>query len=141
MILTRRDASIEHLQRVPLFSACSRDELRKLSRRTTDIPVTEGHVLVKEGDRGSEFFVIVDGRARVSRRGRNVGELGPGDFFGELALLIDAPRNATVTALTPMEAIVLSRKEFDAALADAPRLTRRIMAGMASRLAEYDSRV
>jgi CRP/FNR family transcriptional regulator, cyclic AMP receptor protein len=141
MILTRRDASIEHLQRVPLFSACSRDELRRLSRRTTDIPVAEGHVLVKEGDRGSEFFVIVDGRARVSRRGRNVGELGPGDFFGELALLIDAPRNATVTALTPMEAIVLSRKEFDAALADAPRLTRRIMAGMASRLAEYDSRV
>jgi len=138
--MARHDAYIDHLARVPLFSACSKDELRKLSRRTTDIPVPEGHVLVNEGERGLEFFVIVSGRAKVSRRGRKVGEVGPGDFFGELALLIDADRNATVTALTPMEAIVLSRREFEAALADAPRMTRRIMAGMATRLAEFDSK-
>ena len=137
----KRDAYIEHLQRVPLFSACSVDELRKVSRRTTDIPVPEGRTLVNEGDRGLEFFVIVGGRAKVSRRGRKVGELGPGDFFGELSLLVDAPRNATVTALTPMETIVLSRKEFDAALADAPRMTRKIMSGMAARLAEFDAKV
>jgi len=136
----RRDAYIEHLTQVPLFSACSRDELEKLAKRTTDIPIAEGHVLVKEGDRGLEFFVIVSGLAKVSRRGRKVGELGPGDFFGELALLIDSNRNATVTALTPMEAIVLSRREFEAALADAPRMTRKIMAGMARRLAEFDSK-
>jgi CRP-like cAMP-binding protein len=139
--MARRDAYIDHLTQVPLFSACSRDELRKLSRRTTDIPIAEGHVLVKEGERGLEFFVIVSGRAKVSRKGRKVGEVGPGDFFGELALLIDADRNATVTALTPMEAIVLSRREFEAALADAPRMTRKIMSGMARRLAEYDSKV
>ena len=139
--MARRDAYIEHLTQVPLFRACSRDELGKLARRTTDIPVPEGHVLVKEGERGLEFFVIVNGRAKVSRRGRKVGELGPGDFFGELALLIDADRNATVTALTPMEAIVLSRREFEAALADAPRMTRKIMSGMAQRLADLDSRV
>lgn len=139
--MARHDAYIAHLTQVPLFSACSRDELRKLSRRTTDIPIAEGHTLVKEGERGLEFFVIVSGRARVSRKGRKVGELGPGDFFGELALLIDADRNATVTALTPMEAIVLSRREFEAALADAPRMTRKIMSGMARRLAEYDSKL
>lgn len=139
--MARRDAYIEHLTQVPLFSACSQDELRKLSRRTTDIPIVEGHTLVKEGERGLEFFVIVTGRAKVSRKGRKVGELGPGDFFGELSLLIDADRNATVTALTPMEAIVLSRREFEAALADAPRMTRKIMSGMARRLAEYDSKV
>ena len=138
--MARRDAYIDHLTQVSLFSACSKDELRKLARRTTDIPVPEGHVLVKEGDRGLEFFVIVSGRAKVSRTGRKVGELGPGDFFGELALLIDSNRNATVTALTPMEAIVLSRREFEAALADAPRMTRKIMAGMARRLAEFDSK-
>ena len=139
--MARRDSYIEHLTQVPLFSACSQDELRKLSRRTTDIPIPEGHVLVKEGERGVEFFVIVSGRAKVSRRGRKVGELGPGDFFGELALLIDSGRNATITALTPMEAIVLSRREFEAAVAEAPRMTRKIMSGMASRLAEFDSRV
>ena len=139
--MARRHSYIEHLTQVPLFSACSQDELRKLSRRTTDIPIAEGHTLVKEGERGLEFFVIVSGRAKVSRKGRKVGELGSGDFFGELALLIDADRNATVTALTPMEAIVLSRREFEAALADAPRMTRKIMSGMARRLAEYDSKV
>jgi CRP-like cAMP-binding protein len=139
--MARRDAYIEHLGRVPLFSACSKDELRRLSRRTTDIPVPEGQALVNEGERGLEFFVIVNGRAKVSRRGRKVGEVGPGDFFGELALLIDADRNATVTALTPMETIVLSRREFEAALADAPRMTRKIMSGMAARLAEFDSRL
>jgi CRP-like cAMP-binding protein len=139
--MARRDSYIEHLTQVPLFSACSQDELRKLSRRTTDIPIAAGHTLVKEGERGLEFFVIVSGRAKVSRKGRKVGELGPGEFFGELALLIDAGRNATVTALTPMEAIVLSRREFDAALADAPRMTRKIMSGMARRLAEYDAKV
>jgi CRP-like cAMP-binding protein len=136
--VARRDAYIKHLSEVPLFSACSQDELRRLARRTTDIPVTDGQVLTKESERGLEFFVIVAGRAKVTRRGRKVGELGPGDFFGELALLIDAPRNATVTAVTPMEAIVLSRREFDAALAEAPRMTRKIMTGMAKRLAELD---
>ena len=139
--MARHDAYIEHLTQVPLFSACSKDELRKLARRTTDIPVPEGQVLCKEGERGLEFFVVVSGRANVTRRGRKVGELGPGDFFGELALLVDADRNATVTALTPMEAIVLSRREFEAALADAPRMTRKIMSGMARRLSEFDSRV
>jgi CRP-like cAMP-binding protein len=139
--MARRDAYIEHLAQVPLFSACSQDELRKLARRTTDIPVTEGHVLCREGDRGLEFFVIVNGTAKVSRKGRKVGELGPGDFFGELSLLVDADRNATVTAVTPMEAIVLSRRDFEAALADAPRLTRKIMQGMARRLADLDSKV
>jgi CRP-like cAMP-binding protein len=137
----RKDAYIDHLMNVPIFSACSRDELRKVARRTTDIPIAEGQVLVKEGDRGLEFFVIVNGRATVSRHGQEVGELGPGDFFGELALLIDAERNATVTALTPMEAIVLGRREFEAALAEAPHMTRKIMSGMARRLAEFDSKV
>ena len=139
--MARRDSYIDHLARVPLFSACSKEELRALSRATTDIPVAQGQVLVREGERGLEFFVIVNGTAKITRKGRKVGEIGPGAFFGELALLIDSDRNATVTALTPMEAIVLSRREFDAALADAPRMTRKIMAGMAARLAELDSKV
>ena len=139
--MARRDSYIEHLTQVPLFSACSQEELRKVAKHTTDIPVTEGHVLCREGDKGLEFFVIVSGRARVSRKGRKVGELGPGDFFGELSLLIDADRNATVTALTPMEAIVLSRRDFEATLADAPRMARKIMSGMARRLSEFDSRL
>jgi CRP-like cAMP-binding protein len=139
--MARPDPYIEHLARVPLFRACTTTELRRLARRTTAIPAAPGRVLVKEGDRGLEFFVIVDGSARVSRHGCTVAQLGPGDFFGELALLIDRPRNATVSALSPMEVIVLSRREFDAALVEAPGMARRLMAGMARRLAELDAKV
>jgi CRP/FNR family transcriptional regulator, cyclic AMP receptor protein len=139
--MARRSAYLEHLARVPLFSNCTKQELRSLARRTTDIPVKEGQVLVKEGELGYEFFVLIEGRARVSRGGRKVGELGPGEFFGELALLERVPRNATITALTPGEAIVLTRDDFDAAIAEAPGMTRKLMIGMARRLRELDKKV
>jgi CRP/FNR family cyclic AMP-dependent transcriptional regulator len=141
MVRKSRNAYLEHLSKVPLFSGCSQAELRALARRTTDIPVSPGSVLVKEGELGYEFFVITDGRAKVSRGGRKVGELGAGDFFGELALLERVPRNATVTALSDMEAIVLTRNDFDAALAEAPGMARKLMVGMARRLRELDAKV
>lgn len=136
-----KNAYLEHLAQVPLFSGCSKTELRNLARRTTDIPVPAGEVLVTEGQSGYEFFVITEGRAKVTRKGRKVGEVGPGGFFGELALLERAPRNATVTAITDMEVIVLTRADFDAALAEAPGMTRKLMVGMARRLRELDARV
>lgn len=139
--MSRRSAYLEHLLRVPVFSNCTKQELRHLARRTTDIPIEPGQVLVNEGELGYEFFVIISGRAKVTRAGHKVGELGPGDFFGELALLDKAPRNATVTAITPMEAIVLTRADFDAAIAEAPGMTRKVMTGMAHRLRQLDQRV
>ncbi len=132
---------VRHFQSVPLFAQVSKRGIRSVIQAATEMDVAAGKDLVRQGERGRHLFVILWGTATVIRDGRRVAELGPGDFFGELALLIDAPRNATVTALTPMEAIVLSRKEFDAALADAPRMTRKIMKGMATRLAEFDSKV
>ncbi len=141
MVRKSRNAYLEHLARVPLFSGCSQAELRALARRTTDIPITAGSVLVTEGHLGYEFFVITEGRAKVSRSGRKVGELGTGDFFGELALLERVPRNATVTAISDMEAIVLTRADFDAALAEAPGMARKLMVGMARRLRELDAKV
>lgn len=139
--MARRSAYLQHLARVPLFSACSQDELRRVARNTTDIAVAAGQVLVREGQRGYEFFVIVDGRAEVSRLGRPVAQLGPGDFFGELALLDRAPRDATVTALTAMEVVVITKTEFDTVLAEAPRMTTKLLAGMARRLRQLDERV
>ncbi len=115
--------------------------LRPSYRHPAEIPAPEGHDLVREGAPGLEFYLVVDGHAKVTRRGRKVGELGPGSFFGELAVLVDRPRNATVTALGPMEVIVLTRREFTAALEEAPRLSRKIMTGMAARLADADSKL
>src|SRR5215217_247391 len=88
------------LKEVPLFSECSKKELRNVSRRAHDRQVAPGEVLVREGDAGDSFYVVVVGLAEVHRGGHKVGVVGPGDFFGDLALLDPAPRNATVTART-----------------------------------------
>jgi CRP/FNR family transcriptional regulator, cyclic AMP receptor protein len=138
--MTRKNY-LEHLARVPLFSECSKQELQRLARRTTDIPIDAGQAIIKEGRTGLEFFVIVGGQAEVTRKGKTVGRLGPGDFFGELALLDNSPRDATITALTPMEVIVLTRAEFNAALAEVPAMTRKLMTGMARRLRQLDELV
>lgn len=136
--MPRRNTYLDHLARVPLFSRCSQDELKRLARRTTDIHVDAGDTLTREGRAGYEFFVVIDGWAEVSRKGKPVAELGPGDFFGELALLDRGLRDATVTAVTPMEVIVLAQGDFDAALEEAPRMTRKLLAGMARRLRDLD---
>ena len=138
--MPRRDAFIDHLAQVPLFSACSRKDLGTVARRADDVSVDAGKQLVTEGTAGHEFFVIMEGTARVSRNGRKVAELGPGDAFGELALLDKAPRNATVTAETPMKLVVLGQREFAGILDEVPGFARKLLAGMAHRLREADAK-
>ena len=100
-----------------------------------------GEPLVREGDVGHEFYIIVDGKATVSRGGRELATLGPGDFFGELALLDGHRRNATVTSATPLDVLCVGQQEFAALLSDLPQLSRKLLTGMARRLHELDSRV
>jgi CRP/FNR family transcriptional regulator, cyclic AMP receptor protein len=138
--MSRRDAFLDHLAQVPLFSALSRKELALVARRAEDVKVDPGRVLVSEGSTGSEFFVIIEGTANVTRRGRKVASLGPGDAFGELALLDKAPRNATVTALTPMEVVVLGQREFGGLIDEVPGFARKLLAGMARRLRDQDAK-
>ena len=136
--MARRDAFIDHLQQVPLFAACSRKDLQLVARRAEDVRVAAGKTLISEGETGHEFFVILDGRARVSRRGRKIAELGPGDAFGELALLEKAPRNSTIVAETDMELVVLGQREFAGIVDEVPGFARKLLAGMAKRLREAD---
>jgi CRP-like cAMP-binding protein len=137
--MARRDAFTEHLASVPLFSACSKKELATVARRAEDVSVEPGKVLVREGAAGAEFFVIVEGTAEVSRHGHKVAELGPGAFFGDLALLDKAPRNATVTAVTPMELVVLGQREFAGIIDEVPGFAHKLLAGLAHRLRQYDA--
>jgi CRP-like cAMP-binding protein len=137
--MPRHDAFLSHLAEVPLFSALSKKELGLVARRAEDVKVDPGRVLVTEGSTGSEFFVIIDGTAKVSRRGRKGATLGPGAAFGELALLDRAPRNATVTAETPMELVVLGQREFGGIIDEVPGFSRKLLAGMARRLREADA--
>jgi len=136
--MTRRSEYLEHLARVPLFSACNKAELRSLAKRTNDIKIDAGQVIIREHQGAYEFFVVIEGQAEVSRDGKRVAIIGPGDFFGELALLDRGLRNATVTALTPMEIIVLPQWDFEQALDEAPRMTRKLLTGMARRLRALD---
>jgi CRP-like cAMP-binding protein len=138
--MARQDAFIEHLQQVPLFSACSKRDLQLVARRAEDVRVAAGKVLVNEGETGHEFFVIIDGSARVTRRGKRVATLGAGSAFGELALLDKAPRNATVIAETPMELVVLGQREFAGIIDEVPGFSRKLLAGMANRLREADAK-
>jgi len=138
--MSRRDAFLNHLAQVPLFSALSKKELQLVARRAEDVRVDPGRILVSEGSTGSEFFVIIDGTATVSRHGRKVASLSPGDAFGELALLDKAPRNATVTAQTEMELVVLGQREFGGLIDEVPGFARKLLAGMAHRLREADSK-
>ena len=138
--MRRKDQYLDHLARVPLFSACTRKDLSLVARRAEDVHVGEGKVLVTEGSAGAEFFVIVDGKARVTMRGRKVAELGPGRFFGDLALLDRAPRNATVVAETPMELLVLGQREFAALIDEVPGFAHKLLAGLARRLREADAK-
>jgi CRP-like cAMP-binding protein len=141
MIVRRRHVPsdyLTHLSSVPLFSGCSKAELKSLARRTADITADAGQVLVKEGQGAYDFFVIVSGEAEVSRAGRVVARLGAGDWFGELGVLDPARRDATVTARTPMELVVLAQWDFEQALEEAPGMTRRLLAGMAHRLRALD---
>ena len=131
----------ERLAQVPLFAACSKRELAGISRLMTEITVEAGKVLAEQGHLGNEFIVILEGRATVSRGGRTIRTLGPGDHFGEIALLDDDHRRtATVVADTDMEIAVLSRREFGQLLDEHPATCRRLLVGLARIVADqYDT--
>jgi CRP-like cAMP-binding protein len=137
--MPRRDAFLEQLGDVPLFSALSKKDLQTVSKRADLVTAAPGKVLVTEGAAGSEFFAILDGRARVERHGRQVALLGPGNFFGDLALLDKAPRDASVIAETDMELARLDQRSFDALL-ELPGFSKKLLAGLARRLREQDLR-
>jgi len=94
--------------------------------------------VIREGRPGHEFFTIAGGTASVVREGRTLAELGPGDHFGELAILTGAPRNATVVSTTAMELVILDERAFRGLLAELPCFSRRILETMAARLRRQD---
>ena len=137
--MAKHDAFTDHLAKVPLFAACSKKDLQHVAKRAEDVKVEPGKVIVSEGSAGAEFFVILDGEASITRHGQEVARVGAGDFFGDLALLDRAPRNATITAVTPMELVVLGQREFSALIDEVPGFAHKLMAGLARRLRAYDA--
>jgi len=130
----RQDSKIEALKRSPLFEGLSRKQLVEVARLSDDLDVPAGQVLCKEGSLGQEFFVIVEGEAKVTRDGEEVTTVGGGDFFGEIALLEPVRRTATVTASTPLRFFVISRQAFSSVMETDPTIERKVLRTVVRRL-------
>jgi CRP-like cAMP-binding protein len=133
-----KDAKLDLLRKVPLFSACTKSDLSRIASLVDEVEVSKGKVLMRQGDSGRECFVIADGTAKATMRGRKGATLGPGSFFGEMALLDHGPRTATITAETDMHLLVLGSRQFFSLLDSVPGVSHRIMRGLAERLREAE---
>jgi CRP/FNR family transcriptional regulator, cyclic AMP receptor protein len=126
---------VDALKRSPLFEGLSRRQLIRVARLSDDLEVPAGTVLCKEGSRGQEFFIIVDGEARARRDAEDLTTFGAGDFFGEIALLEPVKRTATVTATTPLRFFVISQQAFASVLSTDPQIERKVLRTVVRRLA------
>jgi CRP/FNR family transcriptional regulator, cyclic AMP receptor protein len=134
-----KNAKLELLSRVPLFSACTKGDLGRVASLVDEIEAPKGKVLIRQGEPGWECFVIAEGRAKASMRGRRSAVMGPGECFGEMSLLDGGPRSATVTAETDMHLLVLTSRGFHTLIDDVPVIGVRIMRGLAERLRAAES--
>ena len=130
----------DRLQGVPWFAACTKEQLDEIARLAERLDVQAGEVILREGRRGRELFVLLDGSATVTREGRMVNILRAGDHFGELAAIEDQPRTATVTATTDLRVLIFGPRELDAVLA-IPGFRNAILRGMSRRIREADDRL
>jgi CRP/FNR family cyclic AMP-dependent transcriptional regulator len=122
------------LRAIPIFSELSDDQLRSVGSWANERSVSEGETLVREGDFSYDLFFVADGTAEVSRAGEHVADLGPGDVFGEIGVLTDAQRNATVTARSSMRLLTLSHWDLDKLRKQIPELDARVREAMRQHL-------
>lgn len=130
----KRESRAAYLLKVAVFSGCKPSDLKRIASVTTEHRVEQGRTLTRTGELGLEFFVVIDGTAAVRRGDAVLTRLGPGSFFGELALLDGGPRTATVVAETDMRLLVSSKQEFTSLSHIAPAVTRSITAELGSRM-------
>ena len=126
---------IDLIRKVPLFSRLSKSELRDLAMLADEIDLRDGKEMTRQGHPGREFFVLLEGTADVRKNGRKINSLGPGDFFGEIALVSREPRTATVTATSPVRTLVITDRSFRRLLEDSPEIQLKVLEALAERLA------
>ena len=134
-MILRRDAKVKLISRVPLFEGCSGRELAQVASIAEQVELPEDAVLIRQGEPGRDFFALVEGSVDVRRNGRRIATLGSGDFVGEIALLTDAPRTATVLAKSPVSALRMTGQGFSTLLDASPRMRGKVLKALADRLA------
>lgn len=131
--MAQQDAT-SRLAKVPIFSECTKRELTIIGRAAKEVSHAEGTVIAREGERGVGLFLILEGQCKVTIGGKTKAKLGPGDFFGEVALLDGGPRTATVTALTPVRLVGITGWVFRGLLMEHPTIALKTLEAVAGRL-------
>jgi CRP-like cAMP-binding protein len=134
-----QDDRIDRLEEVGLLAGCSRRQLRAIARISEVIEVPAATVLARAGTAGEEFFLILDGSARVEVSPRKRSRLEPGQYFGEMSLLDGGPRSASVTAETPLRLLVIKRRDFTTLLKEAPELTQSLLTTLSHRVRQAEA--
>ena len=130
----RSRSKVEFIARVPLFAGLSKRELGRVASLADEIDLPAGKLLIREGERGREFFVLLEGEAEVTRKGKKLATRGAGEFFGEIALVSSLPRIATVKTRKASRALVIRDVEFRALLQETPAIAVKVLEAMADRL-------
>jgi CRP-like cAMP-binding protein len=130
----RSGTKVDLIARVPLFAGLSKGELGQVASIADEIDLPANKVLIREGERGREFFVLLEGEAEVARRGRKLAIRRSGDFFGEIALVSSLPRTATVKTREPSRALVIRDVEFRALLRRTPAIAVKVLQAVADRI-------
>jgi CRP-like cAMP-binding protein len=134
------EETVDRLHGVDLLRNCTHDQLKQVARLAERVQVAEGEVLAREGRIGREFFLILSGTVVVTQMGRRVNSLGPGEFFGELAAMDPGPRNATVTAQTDLDVLIIGPRELSA-MSGIPGFRGALFRSMAQRLRTVEDRL
>ena len=135
----RKDAKVKIISGVPLFSGLSKRELAQVASIADEIDLRPGRTLIREGERGREFFVILEGTADVRRKGKVVATRKAGDFFGEVALMCNVPRVATVTTTSPMRVLVVTDRDFRGLVKRTPEIALKVLEAVGERLPADDA--
>jgi CRP/FNR family cyclic AMP-dependent transcriptional regulator len=130
-----KDGKVELIRKVPLFSRLSKKGLEDVAHIADELDLPAGKLMAKEGDRGREFFVLLEGEADVTKGDRSINTMRDGDFFGEIALVTKMPRTANVTATTPVRVLVITERDFSGLLKRSPEVARGVAEALAERVA------
>jgi CRP/FNR family transcriptional regulator, cyclic AMP receptor protein len=135
---THTDEKLELLKRTPLLAGLGRKDIEEVGRLADEVDLKADHVLMREGDLGREFFVIVEGKVRIDKGGRTIRSMGPGEFVGDIALVTERPRTATATTETPCRLLVLGHREFHQLMDQYPSIRLSVLESMAVRLRDLE---
>jgi CRP-like cAMP-binding protein len=129
-----KDPKIEHLRSIPIFAACGPGDLQRVAQLVDEVDIADGQVIMREGQPGTEMYIVVSGKARAERNGRRINEFGPGSVFGEMSLIAEGARTATVVAETPIRAFVVAHREFHSLMDGYPEFRMRVLEGLAAKV-------